>query len=317
MRISSFFKLVEIQTKLASLIPFLLGNCYAFYRFNRFNTINFFLMFVSLLTVDMMTTAINNYTDYRKANKTEGYNYEVHNAIVRDRLKESGVISTIIILLVIASTTGLILFLRTNMVILILGVISFIVGILYSFGPIPISRTPFGEVFSGLFMGFIITFISVYIHNYNQGIVHISYQNAMVLIMFNLKEIIYIFLVSLPAVIGIANIMLANNICDIEDDIANNRYTLPVYIGKKKSLLIYKVLYYIMFFDIILLMILGINSLLSFFVLVTFIIVYKNIKLFYEKQTKKDTFITAIQNFALSNSVYVLTISIGILLSMW
>ena len=81
MRIKSFFKLVEIQTKLASVIPFLLGSVYALYRFNEFNIINFILMLISLINVDMMTTAINNYIDYKKANKTYGYNYEKHNEL--------------------------------------------------------------------------------------------------------------------------------------------------------------------------------------------------------------------------------------------
>ncbi|HOA79722.1 MAG TPA: UbiA family prenyltransferase, partial [Defluviitaleaceae bacterium] len=182
MRIKSFFKLVEIQTKLASVIPFLLGSVYALYRFNEFNIINFILMLISLINVDMMTTAINNYIDYKKANKTYGYNYEKHNAIVRYKLKESTVILTIITLFIIASISGFILFLRTDIVVLILGVISFIVGICYSFGPVPISRTPSGEIFSGFFMGFVITFIAAYVHIFDKGLISISYNNSLVLL---------------------------------------------------------------------------------------------------------------------------------------
>ncbi|NLK22277.1 MAG: 1,4-dihydroxy-2-naphthoate polyprenyltransferase [Epulopiscium sp.] len=314
MSIRSFLKLAEIQTKVASMIPFLLGNAYAIYHFKRFNILNFMIMLISLLTFDMLTTTINNYIDYKKARKTYGYNYETHNAIIRDNIKESAVWITIMILLLIASTTGFILFLRTNIIILILGILSFITGILYSFGPIPISRMPLGEIFSGLFMGFMIVFISIYIHIYDIGIVDIVYQNEILTLNLNLKEIIYIFLISLPAVIGIANIMLANNICDMEDDIINKRYTLPIYIGKDRSLRIFKILYYIIYIDIILLVILYISPIFTLATLFTFIIVKKNIRIFFEKQSKKDTFVTAVRNFTLINLIHVLMIGIGILL---
>ena len=66
MKIRSFLKLVEIQTKVASMIPFILGTVYSLYRFNKFNALNFLLMFISLLTIDMTTTAVNNYMDYKR-----------------------------------------------------------------------------------------------------------------------------------------------------------------------------------------------------------------------------------------------------------
>ncbi|NLM14124.1 MAG: UbiA family prenyltransferase, partial [Epulopiscium sp.] len=163
MRVSSFLKLVEIQTKVASVIPFLLGSAYAVYRFNHFNAKNFILMFISLIAFDMATTAINNYIDFKKANKTYGYGYESHNAIVRDKLKESNVVITIFTLLLVAVSAGFMLYLNTNVVVLLLGMLSFLVGILYTFGPVPISRMPLGEIFSGFFMGFVIIFISTYI----------------------------------------------------------------------------------------------------------------------------------------------------------
>ena len=82
MNIISFLKLVEIQTKVASVIPYLLGTFYALYRYDNFNIKNAIIMFLSMIIFDMTTTAINNYIDYSKAIKKEGYGYETHNAIV-------------------------------------------------------------------------------------------------------------------------------------------------------------------------------------------------------------------------------------------
>lgn len=308
MSISSFFKLVEIQTKVASVIPFWLGTVYALYQFNSFNLKNFILMFISLLAFDMATTATNNYYDYKKAKKTHGYNYEIHNVIVKNNLKEGTVIGGIIALIAVAVICGFILFLNTNVIVLFLGAISFLVGIIYSAGPIPISRTPFGELFSWIFMGFVIVFISVYIHIHDQNIVNIVYVNGMLDISLAIIEVIYIFLISISTVNGIGNIMLANNICDIDDDIENKRYTLPIYIGKENALKLFKLLYYFIYIDLMILVILKITSIISLLMLLTLKPVIKNIKQFYNKQTKKDTFILSVKNFVLINIVHIIAL---------
>lgn len=314
MSISSFLKLVEIQTKVASMIPFFLGTVYTLYRFDNFNLKNFLIMFISLLSVDMGTTAINNYMDYRKAVKKHGYNYETHNAIVKYNLKESVVVATIIMLFLFAIGFGVLLYLNTNFIVLVLGVISFAASVLYSYGPIPISHMPLGEIFSGLFMGFIIVFISIFIHLYDSNIIFYSFAKDILNVGLNIIELIYIFLLCIPAIVGIANIMLANNTCDIDDDIVNKRYTLPIFIGKEKALKLFRALYYIAYLDVVLLIILGIIPIISVVSLLTFIPIRKNIKLFFEKQTKKDTFVLAVKNFVILNIVQVLTIGIGTLI---
>lgn len=308
--LKSFLRLVEIQTKVASMIPFMLGTFYSLYRFKAFDTKNFILMLGALLTFDMATTAINNYYDFKKAQKTHGYGYEKHNAIVRFNLKESTVVFIIILLVTIASSCGFMLFLNTNYIVLILGIISFGIGVLYSFGPVPISRMPLGELFSGFFMGFIIPFISTYIHIYDKNIISLSFVQGTLNIGLNIIEIIYLFLVSLPAICGIANIMLANNICDIEEDIENKRYTLPIYIGKEKALKLFRILYYIAYIDVIVLLFLRVEPMLGILIFFTFALVSKNIKLFYQKQTKKDTFILAVKNFIIINISQVLCFAV-------
>jgi 1,4-dihydroxy-2-naphthoate octaprenyltransferase len=306
MSIGSFFKLVEIQTKIASMTPFLLGSIFAVYRYNQFSLSNFIMMFISLLSFDMATTTINNYIDYKKASKTHGYGYEQHNAIVRDNLKESTVITVIVVLLAIAVSFGILLYLNTSLLVLIIGVISFAVGILYTFGPIPISRIPLGEIFSGLFMGFVIIFLSAYIHIVDLNLFELSITNSILILNINLYELLVLFLIALPATLGIAVIMLANNICDIEDDLENKRYTLPIYIGKAKALKLFKALYYIAFADIVVLLLLGIMPLITIPALLTVIPVKKNIDLFMKLQSKKDTFVVAIKNFVLINASLVI-----------
>lgn len=315
MGIKSFLKLVEIQTKAASVIPFLLGSFYAFYKYENFSFKNAIIMFCSMLIFDMTTTAINNYIDYAKAVKKDGYGYETHNAIVNYKLNPKLVRYLIYTMLTISTVLGLILVKNTNIVVLLLGGLAFLLGISYSFGPIPISRTPFGEICSGLAMGYLLTFITIYIHIFDTGVLSItltSFDNISIAL--NIRELITLFIVCLPAITGIANIMLANNICDIDEDIENRRYTLPIYIGKEKALKLFRWIYYIGYIAIIVGVLIKALPIYSIITVVVLKKIQANIAAFDKVQTKKDTFGLAIQNFAMTNVVLTLTILIGIIL---
>ena len=315
MNISSFFKIVEIQTKAASVIPFLLGSFYAFYKYENFSFKNAIIMFLAMLIFDMTTTAINNYIDYAKAIKKDGYGYETHNAIVKDNLNPKTVKVLIVFMLIISICLGVLLVINTNIVVLLLGGLAFLIGLCYSLGPIPISRTPFGEIFSGLAMGYLLTFITIYIHIFDAGVLNVTFNNLSdISIVLNLKELVTLFIVSLPAITGIANIMFANNICDMEEDIENRRYTLPIYIGKVNSLKLFRWIYYIGYIAIlvgVLIRALPVYSILTIIVLKK---VNTNLAIFNKIQTKKDTFGLSVQNFALTNLVLALTILVGIIL---
>ena len=313
MGIISFLKLVEIQTKVASIIPYMVGTAFALYKFDNFNMKNAILLFLSMIIFDMTVTAINNYVDYIKAIKKEGFGYEEHNAITKYGLKPKTVLGIIIVMLIVSSLLGILLFLNTNIIILLVGLVCFTIGIFYSFGPIPISRTPFGEIFSGVTMGFFITFLAIYIHIFDKGILNISIIDGNFELMINLRVIISIFVISIPLIVGIANIMLANNICDMEDDFINRRFTLPIYIGKENALSIFKYLYYIGFVGISIGVILKVLPIVSLLTLLVFIPINKNIKSFYILQSKKDTFVLAVKNFILLNVTYIFTIVLGIL----
>lgn len=311
MTIKNFLKLVEIQTKIASVTPFMLGIAFTLYYFDTLNVLTVLAFFVSLLCFDMFTTALNNYKDFKKAIKKEGYNYEFHNAIGQFNLKESTVVATIITLFSVAVIFGVITFLRTDYVLLLLGALSFLMGILYSAGPIPISRTCFGEVFSGLFMGFFIPFLVIYASVLTQNPVVISLDSSILSITLNWRVLLPILLISLPTVFCIANIMLANNICDVEDDFENRRYTLPIQVGREKALILFDVLYILTYIDIIICVILGYLPVISLIALLTAIKVYGNVKAFHKVQTKKDTFAFSVMNLVLIAVPIILTLFVG------
>jgi 1,4-dihydroxy-2-naphthoate octaprenyltransferase len=287
MKIKAFLKLVEIQTKVASVIPFITAVLYVFYSTKHLNAVNLVIMFFSMLIFDMTVTALNNYFDYKRAEKKHGYNYEIHNSIVQYQLKISTVRVVIIIMIVVSAALGLLLVYLTNVITLVLGAACFAIGIVYSYGPMPISRTPFGEIFSGLTMGLGIPFITYFINVFDQNVLNISLVSNTFSLSFDLYQIVGICLVSLPAVFGIANIMLANNICDMEDDLPNKRYTLPIVVGKERAIVLLKILFALAYAAIVAAVVLGVLPLYSLLTLLTIIPLTKNIKRFTATRRKR------------------------------
>jgi len=140
------------------------------------------------------------------------------------------------------------------------GASSFGVGILYSWGPLPISRTPFGELFSGFFMGCGIVFLSTYIQLTHIGWITLSSLFPIFSVQFKVLPLIQVFFISIPFAALIAAIMLANNISDYEHDQQNGRLTLPLLIGKEPALQFYRILWFTAFLMIPLIVLLRFSS---------------------------------------------------------
>lgn len=297
MRINEFMDLVELRTKTASVIPFTLGILYAAYNFGQINIINSFVFFLSMISIDMATTAINNYTDYKKSNYREGYNFKVHNVISRESLSLGKVKAVIAFLLIFGAGMGLYLVTLTDYIVLIIGAIGFAIGVSYSFGPIPISRTPLGEIFSGILMGGAIFFVAVYINTMEAQLISISFIFSRMIVNIMIVDIIKIILASIPLIIMISNIMLANNLCDMESDIQNSRFTLPIYIGKKRGLMLYGIGYALVYLFVLLNVMIGIYPVMAILALLSIPKVYKNVKVFNLSQSKKETFKLSVVNF--------------------
>lgn len=312
MTLPTFLKLVEIQTKIASVFPFLIGILFVNYRFGSFHLMNTIIFFVAMLCFDLTTTAINNYMDYLKAS-SEVYRRE-RNIIGQKQIAESTVILTIVSLLVFASSLGIWLVSRTDLFVLFVGMLCFAIGIFYTFGPIPLSRMPLGEVFSGVAMGFGIVFLAVYVNAYDQGIVQLIWEGRTVSFYADLVLLFEIVLISLPCIFTIANLMLANNICDLEEDIDNHRYTLPYYIGKKYAVWLFNALYALSFVALILAVLLNLLPPLLLFILLVGYPVYQQVQKFNQKQEKTETFIVAVKNLVLVNASFVALLFLSLLL---
>ena len=281
--IKRFFDYIEIQTKITSFFAFMLTIAFMVYNKNPVNWELTLIFFASMFIFDLTTTAINNYID----TKTNGFPLAFKRSTARMIIFSMLGISTIL---------GLYLAYQTDLVVFLIGGLCFLCGIFYTFGPIPISRLPLGEIFSGLFYGLMIPFLLLYI-NLPKGTfltLNVSLENISLNI--NVFPIITVVLLSIIPMCTTANIMLANNICDVEKDIQTKRYTLPYYLGKK-ALYLFAGIYYLAYLDIIFMVSLKLLSPLCLIALLTIFIVQKNISKFLKLQDKATTFILSVKNY--------------------
>ena len=304
-------ELVELRTKIASVIPFVVGLLYSFWSFGNFNAVNMVLFFIGMVCFDMATTVMNNLMDYVKA-KNETYRQE-ENIIGTSSLTVRQAAMIFGSLVGVATIIGIILVVRTNIILLFVGALCFVIGIFYTFGPIPISRMPLGEVLSGVTMGFGIFWIVIFLNAPEASFAWMGLDQGMLIVRLALFDHIKVALLSLPLVCTIANIMLSNNLCDLETDITNHRYTLVYYIGKQMALKLYQGLYLISFVAMVLAVVFRIAPILMLGTLVVGVPVYKNIQLFIQKQEKRTTFALAIKNMLMIHVVQMVLLVISVI----
>lgn len=292
-----FFKYTELRTKITSLFAFLMSISYLFYMKVVINWRLTSIFFASMFIFDLTTTAINNYTD----SKTNRHDMDYSKTTGR---------TIIFIMLFISASLGLYLTYLTDIVVLVVGIICFICGILYTFGPIPISRQPLGEVLSGIFYGFMIPFLIFYINLPEGTILSYSLSWKAIGVSVNVLPSLKLILLSIVPMCTTADIMLANNTCDVDKDIKVNRFTLPYYLGKKSTYL-FAGIYYTAYADILLMVAFKVLSPLCLLILVTLVPVQKNISKFMKVQDKGKTFIVSIKNYILIMGAITLMIFIS------
>lgn len=235
--IKRFLSYVEITTKITSIFAFFSAIAFILLKGHSIEWIPTTVFFISMFLFDLTTTAINNYIDTK-----------TNDQVLQFERRKAFII--ILLLLAASSLLGIYLVYLTDVVVLLLGGLCFLCGIFYTFGPVPISRQPLGEILSGIFYGFFIPFILMYINMPRGTLLTFSLGLKAISLELQVVPMISLILFSIPPVCTTANIMLANNICDVEKDIAVKRYTLPYYLGKN-SLYLFAGLYYLTYIAVI------------------------------------------------------------------
>lgn len=299
--IKRFLDYVEIRTKITSTFAFFMTIALLVYQKQSIDWKLTLIFFASMFLFDLTTTAINNYIDTKTNNQT--LQFERKTALI-----------IIYVLFAISTALGLYLAFMSDIVIFLVGGLCFLCGIFYTYGPLPISRMPLGEFFSGLFYGVFIPFIIMYVNTPKGTFLNFDINSQSVSVELMIVPIASLLLFAIIPFCTTANIMLANNMCDLEKDILVKRHTLPYYVGKK-SIYLYAGLYYMTYVAMVAMVVLGMISPICLLSLLTLVIVQKNIKLFMKKQDKATTFILSIKNYVIIMGVNTLLIFIGALFS--
>ncbi|HHU17311.1 MAG: diacylglycerol kinase [Anaerovoracaceae bacterium] len=282
--VKRFLDYVEIKTKITSIFAFLMTIAFLFYNNQPIDWNLTLIFFGAMFLFDLATTAINNYIDTKTNDQ-------------KLQFKRGNALAILMALLVASLILALYLVYLTDIVVLLLGGLCFLCGVFYTYGPIPISRQPWGEVFSGIFYGFFIPFILLYI-NMPQGTYLVLTGNLQTInITVEIFPIFTVIMLSILPVCSTANIMLANNICDLERDLLVKRYTLPYYLGVKKALYLFAGIYYLCYLALVIMTVFQILSPICLLFMITIVPVQRNIRLFFKEQEKKSTFMVSIKNY--------------------
>lgn len=208
--IKKYLMLTRPHTLTASFVPVFIGTA-SVMLFSDIRWTMFFLMLIATLLIQSATNMFNEYYDFKRGLDSHE-SVGIAGAIVRNGMSPKLVLSIAISFYVIAGILGIIITINSSFWILLVGAISMAIGYLYTGGPIPISWTPFGEIFAGFFMGTVIIMITFYIHT---GTLHV-----------------FPLLMSIPSAITIGLLNMANNIRDRKKDKESGRKTYVILVGK-------------------------------------------------------------------------------------
>ncbi|WP_125709290.1 1,4-dihydroxy-2-naphthoate polyprenyltransferase [Lacticaseibacillus porcinae] len=291
---ADFLELVEFKAKAASVFPCLLGSLYAWWHYHTLDLLALVGFFIAMLLFNMAVDANDNYQDYRRSD-SDHFRQET-NIIGRRHLDPHRIWQLIVSFTLISGGIGVWLTIRCGWPVLVMGLFSFAVGYGYAGGPYPISRTPFGEFFSGFTMGFVIWLIAVWV-------------NAQQL------PIMSVFVASGLPQCAIAALLLANNIADFDEDIVLKRHTIVYYLGRRRALIGLFSLYACGF---VMIVIAVDNNLLPWPCLLSLaaaIPVWRNTRTFAQTPVKTKTFKLIVQNLLMILVSLTVTFVIGVIVA--
>lgn len=288
-----WWQLMRPHTLTASFVPVILGTVLAYELLDRIHVGLFLAMLIASILIQAATNMFNEYYDYKRGLDNEE-SVGIGGTIVRDGVQPKVIMRLALLFIAISILLGFYICANSSWWIAVVGLISILVGYLYTGGPLPISSTPFGEIMSGLFMGINIILISFFIQT---GTITTT-----------------AILVSIPTTILIGVINLSNNIRDVKGDKEFGRKTLPVLLGRDRALIIMAGCFLISYLWII--------GLIIFYNLTPWLLIvflstpkaYKAVKGFIGKSEPIEM-MPAMKATAQTNTIFGFLLSIGFIIS--
>lgn len=286
-----WWQLTRPHTLTAAFAPVFLGTMIAL-TYGKLHFPLFIAMLVASVFIQMATNMFNEYYDFKRGLDTE-QSIGIGGTIVRNGVKPKTVLNLAFMLYGISVLIGIYICMETSWMLAVVGILSMMVGYFYTGGPYPIAYTPFGELFSGVVMGMLLILIAFYIQTE--------------------KVTTEAVLLSIPSMLLVAGIMLANNIRDLEGDKEGGRKTLAILVGRYNAITILMLFFIISYGWIIAMILFGH---LTPWALLVFLSVKKPIGAItvFRKNHIPIHVMPAMKNTAVTNTLFGLLLGIGILI---
>ena len=215
------FQLAMIHTWPASVCPALFGIFWCLFRGISLTPAQCILLAAACILSQSSVNTLNDYVDYVNGTDSEEDNVEVSDAVlVYNHLNPRHALILGLVYLASAALCGVTAAGHSGPAPYVVGIIGGLTVLAYSVSPVSVASLPLGELVSGFVMGGLIPLGTAAVAD---GTFHWEI----------LPE-------CLPLIIGIALIMLSNNGSDIEKDRIAGRTTLPVVLGRPRSLVLYR-----------------------------------------------------------------------------
>lgn len=295
--IQEIIPLTRPRTLAAALGPTILGAAFSYYAFGAthstglaiFHTV---LIFLAVVTAQIVANLWNEYKDF-KSGLDAGQKVGNAGSITRGAITPELIVTMIKVLMVVPIIIGLYLSATITWYYIPAGFLCILISFLYSGGPKPISRTPFGEISSGIAMGFAIVLITGYAWT---------------------RDLSSALLIpAIPSTLLVGSIMLTNNIRDIRNDESHGRRTLPIVLGRERALSLMSITYLFNFIWILAWIIVGH---MTWFSLLAFFAAPLAFKTVHTLSTKTDEFLLdkAMGTTAGAAMIYQIMWSIGLII---
>ncbi|TKH03336.1 1,4-dihydroxy-2-naphthoate polyprenyltransferase [Peribacillus simplex] len=287
-----WWELIRPHTLTAAFVPVLLGTVIALLE-DGVNWLLFAAMMIASILIQAATNLFNEYYDFKRGLDTEE-SVGIGGGIVRHGMTPKLIMSLALGMYAIALIIGIYICAASSWWLAVVGLVCMLVGYLYTGGPLPISYTPFGELFSGLFMGFLIILIAFFIQTGDVSSTAI--------------------LIAIPSGILVGLINLSNNLRDHDGDKAHGRKTMPVVMGRKNALTFMAIMFA---FSYLWLVGLVLTGSVTAWILLAFLSIPKAmaaIKGFVGK-TQPITMVPAMKATAQTNTFFGLLMAIGLFIS--
>ena len=221
MTAAAAIRLAAVHTWPAAVCPALFGIFWCLQRGISLSPAQAVLLAAACVLSQSSVNTLNDYVDFVSGADSEADNVEVNDSVlVYYRVNPRHALALGIIYLVSAALCGVAASWHSGPAPFIVGILGGLTVLGYSVAPVPVAALPLGEAVSGFVMGALTPLGTAAAAD---GKFHLE-----------------IIPECLPLILGIALIMISNNGSDIEKDIPAERMTLPVLLGRGKTLILYR-----------------------------------------------------------------------------